>query len=104
MVTIVALAVPGKANNVGSFLGLCASDSSFTPAEHFPLLRDQLDMSSRFKRSQISLAFVAALASPTLLADALEREGRGTRFRRWRIEAAPGDAVRLTGELAVAWR
>ena len=31
-------------------------------------------MSSRFKRSQISLAFIAALASPTLLADALERE------------------------------
>ena len=31
-------------------------------------------MSSRFKRSQFSLAFVAALASPTLLADALERE------------------------------
>ena len=31
-------------------------------------------MSSRFKRSQISLAFIAALASPTLLADTLERE------------------------------
>ncbi|WP_278941665.1 TonB-dependent siderophore receptor [Pseudomonas helleri] len=31
-------------------------------------------MSSRFKRSQFSLAIVAALASPTLLADALERE------------------------------
>ena len=31
-------------------------------------------MSSRFKRSQMSLAFVAALASPTLLADVLERD------------------------------
>ncbi|MCB1655482.1 MAG: TonB-dependent receptor plug domain-containing protein, partial [Pseudomonadales bacterium] len=31
-------------------------------------------MSSRFKRSQFSLAIVAALASPTLLADALERD------------------------------
>ena len=31
-------------------------------------------MSSRFKRSQISLAFIAALASLTLLADTLERE------------------------------
>ena len=31
-------------------------------------------MSSRFKRSQFSLAIVATLASPTLLADTLERE------------------------------
>ena len=31
-------------------------------------------MSSRFKRSHFSLAIVAALASPTLLADVLERD------------------------------
>ena len=31
-------------------------------------------MSSRFNRSHLSLALMAALASPTLLADALERE------------------------------
>lgn len=41
------------------------------------IVKSQLDMSSRFKRSQISLAFIAALASPTLLADALERERDG---------------------------
>ena len=74
LVIIGALAVPGKAHLHQAHLEPCACDSSLTPAEHTPLLRDQLDMSSRFKRSQMSLAFVAALASPTLLADVLERD------------------------------
>ena len=74
LVIIGVLAVPGKAHLHQAHLEPCACDSSLTPAEHTPLLRDQLDMSSRFKRSQMSLAFVAALASPTLLADVLERD------------------------------
>ena len=37
-------------------------------------------MPSRFKRSHFSLAFVAALTSPTLLADALERDSSNLRM------------------------
>lgn len=36
------------------------------------------------------------------VADAIEREGAGTRWAAWRLTAAPG-GVRLSGSVAVAW-
>ncbi|PCD03705.1 hypothetical protein COC42_04960 [Sphingomonas spermidinifaciens] len=37
------------------------------------------------------------------VADAIERESRGARWERWRLEATAG-GVRLSGSVAVAWR
>jgi hypothetical protein len=38
------------------------------------------------------------------LADALERGRPMIRLRGWRLDAAPGGGVRLTGEAVAAWR
>lgn len=38
------------------------------------------------------------------VADSIEREGTGARWRDWRLAGVGGGAVRLSGTVAVAWR
>ncbi|HTG38663.1 hypothetical protein [Sphingomonas sp.] len=39
-----------------------------------------------------------------IVADAIEREQPGVRWREWRLAAVSGGAVRLSGDVAIAWR
>lgn len=38
------------------------------------------------------------------VAAAMESEGPGVRWRQWRLSAVSGGVVRLSGEVAIAWR
>jgi hypothetical protein len=38
------------------------------------------------------------------LADSIERDAPGVRWRRWRIEPVSPGTLRLSGEVAIAWR
>lgn len=54
--------------------------------------------------ARVGLTISGSEKAVLTLADAMERGGRGMRLRGWKIEALPGGAVRLSGELAAAWR
>jgi hypothetical protein len=54
--------------------------------------------------AEVDVALSGSEKAVLSVADAIEREMPGTRWRTWRIAAMPGGAVRFQGEAAVAWR
>jgi hypothetical protein len=54
--------------------------------------------------ARLSVGMSGSEKAVLTLADAIEREGTGIRWRRWRIEPVSPGTLRLSGEAAIAWR